>query len=85
MIIGADVPNSKVRRLLLGHEKAATEPASTPENPFTIINAMILYPNAEQAEFLRKLHPVFYMGLHPEGGLFMICSMSIYSSAVLRH
>jgi 2-polyprenyl-6-methoxyphenol hydroxylase-like FAD-dependent oxidoreductase len=75
MIIGADGPNSIVRHLLLGDEKAATQPASTLDNPFTIVNAMIRYPKAEQAEFVRKLHPVFYMGLHPAGGLFMICSM----------
>ena len=75
MIVGADGPNSIVRHLLLGDERAAAQPASTPENPFTIVNAMIRYPKAEQAEFVRKLHTMFYMGLHPEGGLFMICSM----------
>ena len=74
LLIGADGPNSKVRHLLLGDQMAATQPASTPENPFTIINAMVRYPKAEQATFLRQLHPMFYMCLHPEGGLFMICS-----------
>ena len=77
MIVGADGPSSIVRHLLLGDEKAATQPASTPDTPFTIVNAMIRYPVAEQAEFVRKLHPVFYMCLHPEGGLFMICSMLV--------
>lgn len=75
MVVGADGTNSKVRHLLLGDERAAAIPASTPENPFFFTNSTVQYPKAEQAKFLRQLHPTFYMALHPEGGVFWVSRM----------
>ncbi|KAK5114260.1 hypothetical protein LTR85_010325 [Meristemomyces frigidus] len=76
ILVGADGTNSKVRHLLLGEEKAIAQPASTPEKPFVFTNSTVQY-KAEQALFLRQLHPTFYMCLHPEGGLFWVSPQDV--------
>ncbi|KAK5130347.1 hypothetical protein LTR08_002187 [Meristemomyces frigidus] len=74
LLVGADGTNSKVRHLLLGEEKAVAQTASTPDEPFVFTNHTVQYPKAEQALFLRQLHPTFYVGLHPDGAFFWLFS-----------
>ncbi|KAK4993011.1 hypothetical protein LTR66_001677 [Elasticomyces elasticus] len=77
LLVGADGTHSRIRRQLLGPEKGAATSASTAEESFVFTNTMVRYPNPEQARFVRALHPVFYMGLHPEGGLFWVSPQDV--------
>lgn len=60
-LIGADGPRSRVRQLLVGEENARLHTL-----PFCASIVQAKY-TAEQVRFLRSLHPLFVVGLHPDG------------------
>lgn len=67
IIIGADGPNSTVRRHLLGEERSI--PKLT---PWVISLATFQLGDAEKAHFARNPHPVWHMGYGPQG----ICAIA---------
>lgn len=66
LVIGADGSNSKVRRLLLGCERAKLK--QLPLNA-TFINASF---TREQALFLRSYHPLVTVIVHPDNMMSML-------------
>lgn len=60
-LVGADGPRSQVRQLLVGKENAKLQSL-----PFCASIVQAKY-SAEQVRFLRSLHPLFVVGLHPKG------------------
>ena len=66
-ILGADGPNSKVRHILLGEEKARTT-----ELEIEFFTANVKYNDAEKARHVRSGHPVVCPGYHPKGRLNFI-------------
>lgn len=62
VILGADGPNSKVRHILLGEEKARTT-----ELEIRFLTANVKYNDAEKARHVRSGHPVVCPGFHPKG------------------
>jgi 2-polyprenyl-6-methoxyphenol hydroxylase-like FAD-dependent oxidoreductase len=69
VLVGCDGPRSKVRELLLGPEKAAVSILG-----LTFNNVAVEYRDAEKSLFMRKIHPIFYTGVHPCGHLTFISS-----------
>lgn len=61
-VIGADGPNSKVRQILLGAEKAKTTPLE-----IVFLTTNVNYNDAEKAKHVRSGHPVVCPGFHPKG------------------
>ncbi|KAH0559497.1 hypothetical protein GP486_003988 [Trichoglossum hirsutum] len=70
VLVGCDGPRSKVRELLVGPEKAAPSMLEVTHN-----NMAIEYRDAEKSLFMRKVHPIFYMGIHPDGHLVFITNV----------
>ena len=60
LIIGCDGARSKVREILLGHEKGDVTPMEIVHS-----NVAIVYDDAEKAKFVRSAHPVFSCMVHP--------------------
>ncbi|KAK4163754.1 hypothetical protein QBC43DRAFT_263623 [Cladorrhinum sp. PSN259] len=61
LVIGADGPNSYVRRWLLGEE--AAKPVAS---PIACSNGLVRYPNVELAERIRAAHPICMVASAPE-------------------
>ncbi|KAF2806850.1 putative monooxygenase [Mytilinidion resinicola] len=60
LLVGSDGGRSRVREVLLGVEAARSE-----ETPFTMMNFSEAKYTAEQARFLRSVHPIVQLGYHP--------------------
>src|SRR5436305_10446561 len=60
LILGCDGPRSKVREILLGHEKGDITPMEIVHS-----NVAIIYHDAEKAKFVRSAHPSFSVMVHP--------------------
>ncbi|KAI0124404.1 hypothetical protein BJ170DRAFT_83947 [Xylariales sp. AK1849] len=69
LVVGADGSNSKVRRLLLGPEKAKLKRLPLAA---TFINASF---TREQALFLRSYHPLINIIVHPDNMLGMLATL----------
>ncbi|KAF4303257.1 putative FAD binding domain-containing protein [Botryosphaeria dothidea] len=62
LLIGADGAQSGARTQLFGAERGRA--ASV---PFRAVNLHVRYGDAAKAAFVRGLHPVMAMGIHPDG------------------
>ncbi|KFZ22699.1 hypothetical protein V502_02820 [Pseudogymnoascus sp. VKM F-4520 (FW-2644)] len=62
LLVGADGAHSVVRTCIFGPEKARASSV-----PYSAVNLCVKYNDAEKARFVRQLHPVMAMGIHPDG------------------
>ena len=69
LVVGSDGPRSAVRTCMLGPEKAAARTV-----PISAINVAVRYGDAEKARFVRQLHPIMAMAIHPDGYWLWISS-----------
>lgn len=69
LLIGADGAQSGARTQLFGAERGRA--ASV---PFRAVNLHVRYGDAAKAAFVRGLHPVMAMGIHPDGYWLWISS-----------
>jgi 2-polyprenyl-6-methoxyphenol hydroxylase-like FAD-dependent oxidoreductase len=60
-LVGEDGAKSSIRKILLGQEKSAGQPT-----PYLMTNLSTKYP-ADQALFVRQLHPIMAYSIHPDG------------------
>lgn len=60
-LVGADRAKSSIRKILLGQEKSAIQ-----ATPYLMINLSTNFP-ADQALFVRRLHPIMEYSIHPDG------------------
>ena len=67
IVIGADGPNSIIRKHLVGEERAAAK-----TTPWVISLASFTFDNAVKAMYARQAHPVWHMGYGPQG----ICALA---------
>jgi hypothetical protein len=72
VILGTDGPNSKVRQILLGEEKARNT-----ELEIFSITADVKYNDAEKARHVRSGHPIVCPGFHPKGKFNFISSKTL--------
>lgn len=69
LLIGADGAQSGARTQLFGAERGRA--ASV---PFRAVNLHVRYGDAAKAAFVRGLHPIMAMGIHPDGYWLWISS-----------
>ncbi|KFY24346.1 hypothetical protein V493_05297 [Pseudogymnoascus sp. VKM F-4281 (FW-2241)] len=62
LLVGADGAHSVVRTCIFGPEKARASNV-----PYSAINLCVKYNDAEKARFVRQLHPIMSMAIHPDG------------------
>jgi 2-polyprenyl-6-methoxyphenol hydroxylase-like FAD-dependent oxidoreductase len=79
IIIGTDGPNSAVRGILLGPEKAEAHSLEV-----ILYNMNVCYGDAEKALKVRSLHPMNTVALHPEKNLSVWISSECLSSRSIR-
>jgi 2-polyprenyl-6-methoxyphenol hydroxylase-like FAD-dependent oxidoreductase len=69
MLLGVDGKNSKIKRQLLGEEKARLN-----ELPVVLAGCTLRLPPKQMQPF-RDVHPVIWQGCHPRSGYFVFFSM----------
>lgn len=62
LLVGADGAQSAVRTHIFGPEKAKASSV-----PYSALNLAVCYNDAEKANFVRQLHPIMAMAIHPDG------------------
>ncbi|KAI9701416.1 MAG: hypothetical protein M1820_006507 [Bogoriella megaspora] len=62
LLVGTDGAQSRVRTHIFGEERGRALTV-----PYSAVNLHVNYHDAEKAEFVRQLHPIMAMGIHPEG------------------
>lgn len=70
VLVGADGPNSKVREILLGIEKARRTPLEIVYNM-----SIVKYEDAEKALHVQSGHPQNMFGYNPDGIFSFLASM----------
>jgi 2-polyprenyl-6-methoxyphenol hydroxylase-like FAD-dependent oxidoreductase len=71
LLVGADGAQSVVRTHIFGPEKAKASSV-----PYSALNLAVCYNDAEKAKFVRQLHPIMAMAIHPDGYWLWISSWS---------
>ncbi|KAL2823256.1 hypothetical protein BDW59DRAFT_173586 [Aspergillus cavernicola] len=69
MLLAVDGKNSRVKRLLIGEEKAKLNPL-----PVAFIG-ISLRLSAEKVQPFREIHPILWQGTHPGSGYYIFFSM----------
>ncbi|KFX91652.1 hypothetical protein O988_07645 [Pseudogymnoascus sp. VKM F-3808] len=62
LLVGANGAHSVVRRCIFGPEIARASSV-----PYSAVNLCVKYNDAEKARFVRQLHPIMAMAIHPDG------------------
>ncbi|OBT63336.1 hypothetical protein VE03_07263 [Pseudogymnoascus sp. 23342-1-I1] len=62
LLVGADGAHSVVRTCIFGVEKARASSV-----PYSALNLCVKYNDAEKARFVRQIHPIMSMAIHPDG------------------
>ncbi|ELR06197.1 hypothetical protein GMDG_07852 [Pseudogymnoascus destructans 20631-21] len=62
LLVGADGAHSAVRTCIFGPEKGRASSV-----PYSAVNICVKYDDAKKARFVRQLHPIMAMGIHPDG------------------
>lgn len=70
MLVGVDGAQSKVRLSIFG------EDGHPSKVPYSAVNLHVCYNDAEKARFVRQMHPIMTMGIHPDGYWLWISSQS---------
>jgi 2-polyprenyl-6-methoxyphenol hydroxylase-like FAD-dependent oxidoreductase len=74
LIIGTDGPQSTVRKLLLGEEKAQAK-----KIPVVLYNMNVCYKDASKALQVRRLHEMNTVALQPEKALSLWTSSELHN------
>ncbi|KFY77573.1 hypothetical protein V499_03086 [Pseudogymnoascus sp. VKM F-103] len=72
LLVGADGAHSAVRTCIFGPEKGRASSV-----PYSAVNICVKYNDAEKARFVRQLHPIMAMGIHPDGHWLWISIQSV--------